>query len=45
VLGLHPAAAAGQIYPWNQDFIQSYQGMTEALTLLTESLEAAEKIL
>jgi iron complex transport system substrate-binding protein len=45
VLGLHPAAVAGQIYPWNQDFIQSYQGMTEAIVHLTESIGAAEKVL
>ena len=45
VLGLHPAAVAGQIYPWNQDFIQSYQGMTEAITHLTESIGGAEKVL
>lgn len=29
--GSLPAVNAGQISPWNQDFIQSYQGLTAAL--------------
>jgi iron complex transport system substrate-binding protein len=44
-LGAHPAAQAGQIFAWNQDFIQSYQGMTEAITHLTEVLETSEKVI
>lgn len=27
----HPAVAAGQVFGWSQDFIMSYQGMTEDL--------------
>ena len=41
--GAHPAVKAGQVTTWNQDFIQSYQGMTEAITHLTEILRGAEK--
>lgn len=40
----HPAVQAGQATTWNQDFIQSYQGMTEAMTHLTETLQGAEKV-
>jgi iron complex transport system substrate-binding protein len=29
--GKHPAVLAGQIYPWNQDFILNYPGMTGIL--------------
>ena len=41
----HPAIKAGQITGWNQDFIQSYQGKTEAMTHLTETLRGAEKVI
>ncbi len=40
----HPAVAAGQMYPWNQDFIQSYQGMADALNGIADATEAAEKV-
>lgn len=40
----HPAAAAGQIGPWNQDFIMSYQGLTAAFTDLSETLSKANKV-
>lgn len=40
----HPAVAAGQIFPWNQDFIMSYQGMTEALDGIASALESSEKV-
>lgn len=40
----HPAVQAGQTFGWNQDFIQSYQGMTEAMTHLTGILRDAEKV-
>jgi iron complex transport system substrate-binding protein len=40
----HPAVRAGQVYGWNQDFIQSYQGMTEAMTHLSETLRGAKKV-
>lgn len=43
--GLHPAIAAGQLYPWNQDFIMSYQGMTQALNELADNLTGATKTL
>jgi iron complex transport system substrate-binding protein len=39
-----PAIAAGQIAPWNQDFIQSYQGLGSALGTMIEALESAEKV-
>lgn len=40
----HPAIAAGQIGGWNQDFITSYPGMTQALTYLTTLLQESEKL-
>jgi iron complex transport system substrate-binding protein len=43
--GQHPAIKAGQVYGWNQDFIQSYQGMAEAMDTLRAHLEQSEKIL
>jgi iron complex transport system substrate-binding protein len=43
--GLHPAVQAGQVYPWNQDFILSYQGMTAALNAISDPLEQAEKVI
>lgn len=42
--GALPAVKAGQVYTWNQDFIQSYQGLTAALSHLTEALQGAEKV-
>lgn len=41
--GQHPAVKAGQIFLWNQDFIQSYQGMTLALDDVTDGVLASEK--
>lgn len=41
---LHPAVASGQIYPWNQDFIMSYQGMTEALDGIADALASSDKV-
>ncbi|HWV22900.1 MAG TPA: ABC transporter substrate-binding protein [Thermomicrobiales bacterium] len=41
----HPAVQAGQAFGWNQDFIQSYQGLKAALDALSEALDASEKIL
>ena len=40
----HPAVAAGQIGGWNQDFIQSYQGMAANLLNLAETLRPAENV-
>jgi iron complex transport system substrate-binding protein len=42
--GALPAVKAGQVYAWDQDFIQSYQGLTAALTHLTEALRDAKKV-
>lgn len=42
--GSLPAVKSGQIAPWNQDFIQSYQGLTAALQTLLQALESAEKV-
>ncbi|MCA9858491.1 MAG: hypothetical protein KC438_02170 [Thermomicrobiales bacterium] len=37
-----PAARAGQIFTWNQDFIASYQGLSSILDGLTEAVTASE---
>ena len=42
--GTLPAVKAGQVIAWDQDFIQSYQGLTAALEHLTEALSNAEKV-
>lgn len=39
-----PAIAAGQVAPWNQDFIQSYQGLGMALDTMIQALESAKKV-
>ncbi len=39
---LHPAVQAGQVYPWNQDVVTSYLGLTRDLTDLTAALSAAD---
>ena len=38
------AVNAGQISPWNQDFIQSYQGLTAAQETIVAALESAEDV-
>lgn len=43
-LGQHPAVKAGQVYPWNQDFIMSWQGMKTALDSIINPLLEAEKV-
>ncbi|MCA9832794.1 MAG: ABC transporter substrate-binding protein [Thermomicrobiales bacterium] len=40
----HPAAVAGQIFPWNQDFILSYQGMKAAFDVVTDALTTSTKV-
>ena len=42
--GKVPSIAAGQIAPWNQDFIMSYQGMAEATEGIAIAIEGADKI-
>ena len=42
--GRLPAVEAGQLSPWNQDFIMSYQGLTAALETVIAALTDAEKI-
>lgn len=42
--GAHPASQAGQVVPWNQDFIMSYQGMAAAMEHLTTTLNESEKV-
>ena len=42
--GALPAVKAGQVFAWNQDFIQSYQGLAAALTHLTGALRDARKV-
>lgn len=39
-----PAVAAGQVASWNQDAIQSYQGLAAALDVVITALENAEKV-
>lgn len=41
----HPAIKAGQLFPWNQDFIQSYQGMTEAMDAIRSAFEGSTKVI
>ncbi|MCA9878851.1 MAG: ABC transporter substrate-binding protein, partial [Thermomicrobiales bacterium] len=40
----HPAIKAGQTGPWNQDVIQSYQGLTVALKSVLETLQDAQDV-
>lgn len=42
--GQLPAVKAGQVGPWNQDFIQSYQGLTAAFETLLGPLREAKKV-
>lgn len=42
--GSLPAVKAGQVGPWNQDFIQSYQGLTAALETIIAALGPAEDV-
>lgn len=42
--GSLPAVKAGQIASWNQDFIQSYQGLTAALDAIVAALEGAQDV-
>ena len=42
--GTLPAVKSGQLSPWNQDFIQSYQGLTAALETVIAALEPAEDV-
>ena len=42
--GKLPAVAAGQAGPWNQDFIQSYQGLAAAFDMLLATLRGAEDV-
>lgn len=43
VYSQHPAVKAGQVYGWNQDFIMSYQGMSDAIEHLVAVLDGAQK--
>jgi iron complex transport system substrate-binding protein len=43
--GQHPAVLAGQFGDWNQDFIMSFQGMTDAINAIIAPLESAEKVI
>jgi iron complex transport system substrate-binding protein len=42
--GQLPAVKAGQVYPWNQDFIQSNQGLAAAFETLLGPLREAKKV-
>jgi iron complex transport system substrate-binding protein len=44
-LGQHPAVKAGQIGAWNQDFIMSYQGMTDALETTIATVSASTPVI
>ncbi|MFT4038559.1 MAG: ABC transporter substrate-binding protein [Thermomicrobiales bacterium] len=39
-----PAVAAGQLGPWNQDFISSYQGLTDAMRNVMGTLATAKRV-
>ena len=41
----HPAIKAGQIGPWNQDFIMSYKGLAESMESVIAALEPALKVM
>lgn len=43
--GHHPAVIAGQVGEWNQDFIMSFQGMTDALNSIITPLSEATKVI
>ena len=49
-LAAHPtygrlsAVESGQMGPWNQDFIQSYQGLTAALETMMATLQDAADV-
>ncbi len=38
----HPAVIAGQVFPWNQDFISNYPGLTTMLDATAEAVEASD---
>lgn len=42
--GTLPAVKAGQVGPWNQDFIQSYQGLAAAFDTLLGPLQNAQDV-
>jgi iron complex transport system substrate-binding protein len=44
LFAVHPAVAANQIGGWNQDFVLSYQGLTDALTTMEATLATAERV-
>ncbi|MFT4037237.1 MAG: ABC transporter substrate-binding protein [Thermomicrobiales bacterium] len=43
-IGKLPAVEAGQTYAWDQDFVQSYQGLAKSLAYFTGALQGAEKV-
>ena len=42
--GQLPAVESGQMSPWNQDFIQSYQGLTAGLQTIIAALQNARDV-
>lgn len=38
---LHPAVAAGQVYPWQNEYVPSYKGFTPVLDGVTDAIAAA----
>jgi hypothetical protein len=42
--GRLPGVESGQMGPWNQDFIQSHQGLTAALETLKATLQDAADV-
>jgi iron complex transport system substrate-binding protein len=42
--GQLPAVKSGQLIPWNQDFIQSYQGLTAGLQDIITALQDAKDV-
>lgn len=43
-IGKLPAVEAGQTSAWDQDFVQSYQGLAKSLAYFTEALQGAKKV-
>lgn len=39
---LHPAVQAGQVYPWQNEYVPSYQGFTPVLEGVTQAVEGAD---
>lgn len=41
-MGLHPAAQASQVFPWNQDVILNYPGVAASLDAVSTAIESSD---